>query len=152
MGLISVAGNIGLARFLPAALCLSLSAICFYGQLLSDSLHREMEQDYAFYARCRGLSETRILVCHALPHALVDLLPSFAQMLGLCLAGAAIVERVFSLSGLGYLIIDAVVRRDSPVIHASVLLLAGALVLLDTVAELLQRWLQRDVRAKEAGV
>lgn len=150
-GLISVAGNTGIARFLPAALCLSLSAICFYGQLLADSLRREMEQDYAFYARCRGLSESRILVCHALPHALVDLLPSFAQMLGLCLAGAAIVERVFSLSGLGYLIIDAVVRRDSPVIHASVLLLAGALVLLDTAAELLQRWLQRDVRAKEAG-
>ena len=150
-GVISVAGNTGLARFLPAALCLSLSAICFYGQLLADSLHREMEQDYAFYARCRGLSELRILICHALPHALVDLLPSFAQMLGLCLAGAAIVERVFSLSGLGYLIIDAVVRRDSPVIHASVLLLAGALVLLDTAAELLQRWLQRDVRAKEAG-
>ncbi len=151
-GVISVAGNIGLARFLPAALCLSLSAICFYGQLLSDSLHREMAQDYAFYARCRGLSEPRILICHALPHALVDLLPSFAQMLGLCLAGAAIVERVFSLSGLGYLIIDAVVRRDSPVIHASVLLLAGALVLLDTVAELLQHWLQKDVRAKEAVV
>ena len=150
-GVISVAGNTGLARFLPAALCLSLSAICFYGQLLADSLHREMEQDYAFYARCRGLSELRILICHALPHALVDLLPSFAQMLGLCLAGAAIVERVFSLSGLGYLIIDAVVRRDSPVIHASVLLLAGALVLLDTAAELLKRWLQRDVRAKEAG-
>lgn len=150
-GLISVAGNTGIARFLPAALCLSLSAICFYGQLLADSLYREMEQDYAFYARCRGLSESRILLCHALPHALVDLLPSFAQMLGLCLAGAAIVERVFSLSGLGYLIINAVVRRDSPVIHASVLLLAGALVLLDTTAELLQRWLQRDVRAKEAG-
>lgn len=150
-GIISVAGNTGLARFLPAALCLSLSAICFYGQLLSNSLHREMDQDYAFYARCRGLGELRILICHALPHALVDLLPSFAQMLGLCLAGAAIVERVFSLSGLGYLIIDAVVRRDSPVIHASVLLLAGVLVLMDTVAELLQRWLQRDVRAKEAG-
>ena len=147
-GLIRVAGNTGLARFLPAALCLSLSAICFYGQLLADGLHREMEQDYAFYARCRGLSEVRILLRHALPHALVDLLPSFAQMLGLCLAGAAIVERVFSLSGLGYLIIDAVLRRDAPVIHASVLLLAAALVLLDTAFGTLQRWLQKDVRAK----
>ena len=70
------------------------------------------------------------------PHAVVDLLPSFAQMLGLCLANAAIVERVFSLSGLGYLIIDAVVKRDSPVIHAAVLVLALTLVLLDTAAEL----------------
>ena len=75
------------------------------------------------------------------------LLPSFAQMLGLCLANAAIVERVFSLSGLGYLIIDAVVKRDSPVIHAAVLVLALTLVLLDTAAELLQYGLRSDMRA-----
>ena len=63
------------------------------------------------------------------------------------LANAAIVERVFSLSGLGYLIIDAVVKRDSPVIHAAVLVLALTLVLLDTVAELLQYALRSDMRA-----
>jgi len=106
-----------------------------------------MEQDYAMYLRCRGLREGRILLFHAFPHAVVDLLPSFAQMLGLCLANAAIVERVFSLSGLGYLIIDAVVKRDSPVIHAAVLVLALTLVLLDTAAELLQYGLRSDMRA-----
>ena len=107
----------------------------------------QMEQDYAMYLRCRGLQDGRILLFHAFPHAVVDLLPSFAQMLGLCLANAAIVERVFSLSGLGYLIIDAVVKRDSPVIHAAVLVLALTLVLLDTVAELLQYALRSDMRA-----
>ena len=121
--------------------------ICFYGQMLAASLEREMEQDYAMYLRCRGLQDGRILLFHAFPHAVVDLLPSFAQMLGLCLANAAIVERVFSLSGLGYLIIDAVVKRDSPVIHAAVLVLALTLVLLDTVAELLQYALRSDMRA-----
>ena len=82
------------------ALCLSVLRICFYGQMLAASLEREMEQDYAMYLRCRGLREGRILLFHAFPHAVVDLLPSFAQMLGLCLANATIVERVFSLSGL----------------------------------------------------
>lgn len=47
--------------------------------------------------------------------------------------------RVAGNTGLGYLIIDAVLRWDSPVIHASVLLLAGALVLLDTAAQLVRR-------------
>ena len=54
---------------------------------------------------------------------------------------------MFSLSGLGYLIIDAVVKRDSPVIHAAVLVLALTLVLLDTAAELLQYGLRSDMRA-----
>ena len=91
--------------------------------------------------------ELALILFHAFPHAVVDLLPSFAQMLGLCLANAAIVERVFSLSGLGYLIIDAVVKRDSPGIHAAVLVLALTLVLLDTAAELLQYGLRSDMRA-----
>ena len=137
----------GFTRYFPVALCLSVLGICFYGQMLAASLEREMEQDYAMYLRCRGLREGRILLFHAFPHAVVDLLPSFAQMLGLCLANAAIVERVFSLSGLGYLIIDAVVKRDSPVIHAAVLVLALTLVLLDTAAELLQYGLRSDMRA-----
>ena len=135
LGWISVSGNSGFTRYFPVALCLSVLGICFYGQMLAASLEREMEQ------------EGRILLFHAFPHAVVDLLPSFAQMLGLCLANAAIVERVFSLSGLGYLIIDAVVKRDSPVIHAAVLVLALTLVLLDTAAELLQYGLRSDMRA-----
>ena len=147
LGWISVSGNSGFTRYFPVALCLSVLGICFYGQMLAASLEREMEQDYAMYLRCRGLREGRILLFHAFPHAVVDLLPSFAQMLGLCLANAAIVERVFSLSGLGYLIIDAVVKRDSPVIHAAVLVLALTLVLLDTAAELLQYGLRSDMRA-----
>ena len=147
LGWISVSGNSGFTRFFPVALCLSVLGVCFYGQMLAASLEREMEQDYAMYLRCRGLREGRILLFHAFPHAVVDLLPSFAQMLGLCLANAAIVERVFSLSGLGYLIIDAVVKRDSPVIHAAVLVLALTLVLLDTAAELLQYGLRSDMRA-----
>lgn len=147
LGWLKVSGNSGFLKYFPVALCLSILGICFYGQMLAASLEREMDQDYAMYARCRGLSEIRILFFHALPHAVVDLLPNFAQMLGLCLANAAIVERVFSLSGLGYLIIDAVVKRDSPVIHAAVLILALTLVLLETVAELLQYALRSDMRA-----
>lgn len=149
LGWISVSGNSGLAKYLPVALCLSVLGSCFYGQMLTASLEREMGEDYALYARCRGLSEGRILLKHALPHALVDLLPSFAQMIGLCLANAAIVERVFSLSGLGYLIIDSVVKRDSPVIHGAVLVLALTLILLDTAAELLQYVLRGDARSGE---
>lgn len=109
-----------------------------------------MNEDYVFFARCRGLKEERILLFHALPHAVIDLVPNFAQMIGLCLAGAAIVERVFSLPGLGYLIVHSVINRDAPLIHASVLFLAIMLVLLDFAATILQWYLRRDIRIKEA--
>lgn len=143
LGVVSVVSETGIMRFVPAALCLSVAGVSFYGQLLADALVREMDEDWALYARCRGLTDARILLTGALPHALVGLLPSFAQMVGLCLANAAIVERVFSLPGLGYAIIDAVMARDAPMIHATVLFLAVALVLLGLVAELGQHALAR---------
>lgn len=138
-GLFAVASQTGLMRYLPAAICLSIIGIAMYSQLLSKSLEREMNEDHVIYARCRGLSETRILIKHALPAALIDLVPSFGQMIGLCLVNAAIIERIFSLPGLGYTIIDAVMARDSSMMHASVLFLAAVLVLIDVVSALVQK-------------
>lgn len=143
-GFISVTGNKGFMKYFPAALCLSVSGICFYSEMLVGSLKREMNEDYANFFRYQGLPEGYILIRHALPHAMIDFIPSFAQTLGLCLAGAAIVERVFSLPGLGYLIIDSVIKRDAPLIHATVLFLALMLVILDIFADLLQSLLQKN--------
>lgn len=146
---ISVAGNTGLMKYLPAALCLSICTTAFYSQLLAKRVEREMNEDYATYARCRGISERRILLRHALPHALAGLLPSFMQMVGISLAGSAIVERIFSLPGLGYTIIDSVLYRDSPMIHATILFLAFFLVICNTLADLIQRIFQKNQAAQE---
>jgi len=146
---LTVTGNTGIMRYLPCSICLSVCGIAFYSQMLTKRLKHEMNEDYIFFARCRGLKEWRILIFHALPHAIIDLVPNFAQMIGLCLAGAAVVERVFSLPGFGYTIIDGVIKRDSPIIHASVLFLAVTLVLLDFLATIIQRKFRKDIYEKK---
>ena len=142
-GWISVASSTGLMRYLPAAICLAVGGIALYSQLLSKNIEREMNEDYAVYARCRGLSDMRILWTHALPHALAGLAPSFLQMVGISLAGSAIVEKIFSLPGLGYSIVDSVLYRDTPMIHATILFLAFFLVICNTISDILQRIFQR---------
>ena len=151
LGLTSVVGNTGLMRYLPAAVCIAIGCIALFSPMLANNIEKEMEQDSAFYARCRGLSEGKILLRYALPSAVVTLLPSFCQMLGLCMAGSAIVERVFSLPGLGYLIIDSVLYRDSPVIHATILFLAFSLVMFNILSDVLRRILQRDASLREGA-
>lgn len=148
---VNVSGNNGSLRFLPAAICLSILGISFYSRLLADNLEREMNEDYVMYARFRGLSEMRILILHGLPNGIVNLIPNFMQMLGLCLASAGIIERVFSLPGLGYLIIDAVIKRDSTLIHATILFLALAIIVLDFVSSLIQQFLQRNKMLQGGG-
>lgn len=149
LGFMSVVGNSGLLRYLPASLCLSVLGIALYSQMLGKGLEREMSQDYAIYARCRGLTESRILIFHGLPHAASALIPSYLQMLGLFMAGAAVVESVFSLPGIGHLIIDSVIERDSPVIHASVLFLAFIIVILNAISDILQSFIQKDRTVEE---
>ena len=147
----SITGNSGLMKYLPSALCLSVSGIGFYSQLIVKRLKTEMTQDYIFFGACRGLSDKRLLIGHALPSAIVDLAPSFAQMVGLILAGAVVVERVFSLPGFGDLIIESVIQRDTPVIHGSVLTLAIVLVLLNFLAEMIQHHFDGRSSTKEVG-
>ena len=148
-GFTSVVGSTGLVRYLPPAICIAIGCIALFSPMLAGRLRQEMAQDAAFYARARGLSERIILFRYALPDAVAAILPSFCQMLGLCMAGSAIVERVFSLPGLGYLIIDSVLYRDSPVIHATILFLAFSLVIFDILSDLLQRLLQQGEGRRE---
>ena len=67
-----------------------------------DALEYESDEDYAFYARCRGLSEKRLLLCHFLPRAAIGLVPNFLQSIGLALANATVIESIFSIPGFGW--------------------------------------------------
>ena len=141
--IISVTENTGFIRYLNPAICLSIPYVAFYGRMLYTTLCKEMNEDYAFYARCRGLSENRILFLHATPRACISILPNFMQSLGLTMAGAAFVERIFSLPGLGYLIIESVLHRDSPMVHLCVLVLALTIASVGVLADLIQYFLNR---------
>lgn len=140
--LMSVAGNTGLLRYLPAALCLAVSGIAFFGQMLSKAIEQAMQEDNVLYARCRGLSDRYIVARYAMPQAVISTIPTFMQMMGMCMAGSAIVENIFSLPGLGYRIVDSLTNRDLPVIYATVLFLAFALVIFNILADIIQRLLQ----------
>ena len=141
--IISVTENIGFMRYFHPAICLTVPYVAFYGRMLYTTLSKEMNDDYAFYAKCRGLSERRILFLHATPRACITILPNFMQSIGLTMAGAAFVERIFSLPGLGYLIIESVMHRDSPMVHLCVLVLALSIAFVGVLADVLQYFLNK---------
>lgn len=141
--MISVTENTGIVRYLNPAICLTVPYVAFYGRMLYTTLLKEMNQDYVFYARCRGLAESRIVLLHATPRACISILPNFMQSIGLTMAGAAFVERIFSLPGLGYLIIESVMHRDSPMVHLCVLVLALSIASVGAFGDVLQYYLNR---------
>lgn len=78
----------------------------------------------------------------SMPQTIISTVPTFMQMMGMCMAGSAIVENIFSLPGLGYRIVNSLTNRDLPVIYATVLFLAFALVIFNILADIIQRLLQ----------
>jgi peptide/nickel transport system permease protein len=93
--------------------------------------------DYITHARAKGLSEGAVLFRHALPNAFAPTLTIVGIVIGTLLGGIAVVETVFTLPGLGRLIVEAIHARDYPVIQGCLLVIAIAYVLVNLVVDLL---------------
>jgi peptide/nickel transport system permease protein len=114
-------------------------------QSLRGSMLEVMTADYIEVARAKGLSERRIMAKHVLRNALIPTITVLAVNIGWLLSGAVIVEYVFSLPGLGSLLVRAVGFRDYPVIQGLALVFAMLVVLVNLLADLAYMLVDRRV-------
>lgn len=92
--------------------------------------------DYITYARSKGLDDKAVLFRHVLPNALAPVLTIVGFILGNLLSGAAVIETVFTLPGLGRLLVDSIFARDYPVIQGAVLFIAVTYVTINLLVDL----------------
>jgi peptide/nickel transport system permease protein len=109
----------------------------------------ELGADYVRAARARGLPESRVLWRHAAANARLPVAAAFFVNLGQVIAGATVVETVFSYPGVGRLLYEAVLARDYAVLEGGFLLVTVSVVLANVVMDLLAPAL--DPRARPAG-
>ncbi|NWG18751.1 MAG: ABC transporter permease [Chloroflexi bacterium] len=137
--------DIGRHMLLPS---LTLTII-FLGEFLlimRSSLLETLGEDYILTARAKGLSDARILLDHALKNAMLPVVTIIALTLGFTVAGALQTEAVFSWPGLGSAIVEAVSRRDYPMLQGAFLLIAVSVVLANLAADLVYSWLDPRVK------
>jgi len=92
--------------------------------------------EYIMHARAKGLSERRVLLRHALPNAFGPIWTMIGLILGGLLGGAAVLETVFTLPGLGRLLVDAIFARDYPVVQGCLLFTALVYVVVNLIVDL----------------
>jgi peptide/nickel transport system permease protein len=132
--------------FWLAALALSAPLIsAFLAQLYGD-LQRTMREDFVKLARAKGLSESAVIVRHAVRPALNPLLTIAGLSLGGVLGGSVIVESVLGRQGLGTLMVSAVRARDLPLVMGIVLFTSTAVWLGNSLGELLQAVNDKRIR------
>ena len=123
------------ALFLPA-LALGLIRAAILTRLTRSSMLEVLREDYVRTARAKGLKERSVVYGHALKNALIPVLTIFGLQAGQLLAGAIIIENVFTLPGLGRLVFQAIGQRDLPVVREVVLFMAAAVVVVNFLVDL----------------
>ncbi len=135
-----------MAHLALPALTLALPIATVVARLLRSSLLDVLQQDYIRNARSRGLSESRVLLRHALKNCLGPLVQLLGLQLPALLGGALMVEYVFSWPGLGALAIDAIEARDYPLVLASTVFTGTLVILGSLAADLIHAWIDPRVR------
>jgi peptide/nickel transport system permease protein len=105
-----------------------------------------LAQDYVRTAQAKGLSSEQVLVGHALKNAAVPIVTVIGIGLGLLISGVVVTETVFAIPGLGRLTVDAILRRDYPVIQGVVLLFSFVYVLVNLAIDLSYTLLDPRIR------
>jgi peptide/nickel transport system permease protein len=103
-------------------------------------------EDYIRTARSKGMRERRVVLRHAMKNAAIPIVTVVGLTFALLVSGAVVTERVFNIPGMGNLVVNAVLRRDYPVIQGTLIVVAVLYVLINLVTDLLYLTIDRRVR------
>ena len=121
--------------FLPA-LTIALAMAPILIRSLRSSMAGNLRSQYATTARAKGLSERTVITGHVLRPSLISTITVLAVNLGFLIGSTVIIETVFAIPGLGFLMVSSIQARDYPVIQAVTLVLAVLVVLINLLADL----------------
>lgn len=148
LGWLPVSGREEPASLVLPALTLGTAMAAILSRMVRATLLEVLGEDYIRTARAKGLPETQVIRRHALRNAWLPLLTVLGLQLGGLLAGAVITETVFSWPGIGQLTIEAIQKRDYPVVEGCVLLVSLSYVAVNTLTDLVYGWLDPRVRLR----
>jgi dipeptide transport system permease protein len=137
-----------LSHMILPALVLGTIPVAAIARMTRSSLLEVLREDYVRTAKAKGLSFYQIVFVHALSNALIPVVTVIGLMLGTLLTGAVLTETLFSWPGVGRWLVVSVQARDYPVLQGGVLLLAGIIVLVNTLVDVLYIWLNPRLRDK----
>ena len=117
------------------ALTLGLLLSGIFERALRLNLRRALRSDYVEAARSRGISETRVVLRHALPNALLPVLTIAGITVASLIGGALLIELIFSWPGIAYRLQEAIGQRDYPLVQGIVVVIAALVVLVNLVVD-----------------
>jgi ABC-type dipeptide/oligopeptide/nickel transport system permease component len=139
-------GSEGIKTLVLPAVTLGLVASGVVARLVRSTMLETLRQEYVMTARSKGLSERVVILRHALRNALIPVVTIVGLQFGALLSGAVIIETVFARRGIGRLAVEAVLRRDYPMVQGTILVAATGYVIVNLLVDLSYAWLDPRIK------
>lgn len=136
-----------LSHLILPSIVLGTIPLAVIARMTRSAMLEVLREDYIRAARAKGLSPARVVIRHALRNALIPVVTVIGLQVGNLLAGAILTETIFSWPGVGKWLIDAIGRRDYPVVQGGILLIAMLVMGLNLLIDTLQSALDPRLRA-----
>lgn len=128
------------------AITVSGGTIALLARLTRSSMLEVLNQEYVRTARAKGVREVLVVVRHAFRNALLPVITVIGLQFGFLLSGAVVTESIFSLPGMGRLLVQAILGRDFPIVQGAVLLAAVTFVLTNLLVDVLYATVDPRIR------
>jgi len=146
LGWLPTSGMGSPANYVLPVLTLSFFMLPIYTRLIRSSMLEVLDSEYVKLARIKGLSERVVIWKHALRNAIIPVLTAAGITFATIITGAVIIETVFAWPGLGRLMAEAMIRRDFPVIQASVMLVAVVVLMVNLLVDIAYAYVDPRIR------
>ncbi len=132
-----ISGDGSIKQLILPSIAIGLTNAAATARMVRSNMLEVLSQDYVRTAKGKGLSEKIVVFKHALKNAMIPIITIMGLRLGWILGGSVALEIIFSIPGLGRLMVDAILSRDFPVVMGSMIVLATSIILANVVADVL---------------
>jgi peptide/nickel transport system permease protein len=132
-------------HLLLPSIALGAAVAAIVARVLRSSMVETLRQDYVALARAKGQRESVVVTKHALRNALIPTVTVVGLQVGVLLGGNMIVETVFGWPGLGRMVVNAIFKRDFPLVQGSVMIYAFIFVLANLIVDILYHYLNPKI-------
>jgi len=141
LGWFPATGSQGLRSLILPTISLGVASAGLIARLVRSSMLEVLSQNYIVTARSKGLRERIIILRHGFRNALIPTVTIIGLQIGNLLGGAVVVETVFARQGLGRMVIQAIMKKDYPLVQGTLLFIAVAYVLINLIIDWLYSFL-----------
>lgn len=128
------------------AVTLGTASSALLMRIMRSSMLEELNKEYVKMARAKGLPERTVILKHVVRNSLISIVTIAALQIAFIVDGAVVIEQVFSVRGVGRLLLAAILQRDFPIIQATVLMIGVTIVFANLLADILYSYLDPRIR------